>query len=41
MRIWLRGAGFNEIIYVCQRGLEGIAHARLELEARSWRAGQV
>jgi hypothetical protein len=26
----------NEMIYECQRSVEGIGHARLDLEARSW-----
>ena len=30
----------NEIIYECQRSLEAIEHARLELEARGWARGQ-
>jgi len=30
----------NELIYECQRSLEGIEHARLDLEARSWAKGQ-
>lgn len=30
----------NELIYECQRSLEGIEHARLDLEARSWARGQ-
>ena len=29
----------NELIYECQRSLEGIEHARLDLEARSWARG--
>ena len=29
----------NEMIYECQRSLEGIGHARLDLEARSWARG--
>ncbi|MBM4012866.1 MAG: hypothetical protein FJ275_01790 [Planctomycetes bacterium] len=29
----------NEIIYECQRSLEGIQHARLDLDARSWARG--
>ena len=29
----------NEIIHECQRSLEGIKHARLDLEARSWARG--
>jgi len=29
----------NEIIYECQRSLEGIGHARLDLDARSWARG--
>ena len=29
----------NEIIHECQRSLEGIGHARLDLEARSWARG--
>jgi hypothetical protein len=31
----------NEVIYECQRSLEGIEHARLDLEARSWARGAV
>jgi hypothetical protein len=32
----------NDLIYECQRSLEGIEHARLELEVRSWaRAGRL
>ena len=30
----------NEIIYECQRSLEGIEHARLDLEARGWARAQ-
>ena len=30
----------NELIFECQRSLEGIEHARLDLEARSWARGQ-
>jgi hypothetical protein len=30
----------NEIIYECQRSLEAIGHAKLDLEARSWARGQ-
>ncbi len=26
----------NELFYECQRSLEGIEHARLDLEARAW-----
>ena len=29
----------NELIFECQRSLEGIEHARLDLEARSWAPG--
>lgn len=29
----------NEVIYECQRSLEGIEHARLDLDARSWARG--
>ena len=29
----------NEIIYECQRSLEGLGHARLDLEARLWARG--
>ena len=29
----------NELIYECQRSLEGIEHARLDREARSWARG--
>jgi len=37
------GAGarvLNELIYECQRSLEGIEHARLDLDARGWARGQ-
>ena len=30
----------NELIFECQRRFEGIEHARLDLEARSWARGQ-
>ena len=30
----------NEIIYECQQSLEGIEHAKLDLDARSWARGQ-
>jgi len=30
----------NEVIYECQRSLEGIEHAKLDLDARSWAKGQ-
>jgi len=30
----------NELIYECQRSLEGIEHVRLDLEARGWTRGQ-
>ena len=30
----------NELIFECQRSLEGIEHARLDLEARGWARGQ-
>ena len=30
----------NELIFECQRSLEGIEHARLDLEARGWAKGQ-
>jgi hypothetical protein len=30
----------NEMIHECQRSLEGIEHARLDLEARGWARGQ-
>jgi len=30
----------NELIYECQRSLEGIEHARLDLEAQGWAKGQ-
>ena len=30
----------NEVIYECQRSLEGIEHAKLDLEARSWARAQ-
>ncbi len=30
----------NELIYECQRSLEGIEHAKLDLEARSWARAQ-
>ena len=26
----------KDVIYECQRSLEGIEHAKLDLEARSW-----
>ena len=29
----------NEIIFECQRSLEGIEHARLDLDARGWARG--
>lgn len=29
----------NEMIHECQRSLEGIGHARLDLDARSWARG--
>jgi hypothetical protein len=29
----------NEVIFECQRSLEGIEHARLDLDARSWARG--
>lgn len=29
----------NEMIYPCQRSLEAIGHARLDLDARSWARG--
>ena len=29
----------NELIFECQRSLEGIEHARLDLDARSWARG--
>jgi hypothetical protein len=29
----------NELIYECQRSLEGIEHAKLDLDARSWARG--
>jgi hypothetical protein len=29
----------NELIFECQRSLEGIEHARLDLEARGWARG--
>ena len=29
----------NELIYECQRSLEGIEHARLDLDARGWAKG--
>ena len=29
----------NELIYECQRSLEGIEHARLDLEAQGWARG--
>ncbi len=29
----------NELIYECQRSLEGIEHARLDLDARGWARG--
>jgi hypothetical protein len=30
----------NELIYECQRSLEGIEHAKLDLDARGWARGQ-
>jgi hypothetical protein len=30
----------NELIYECQRSLEGIEHPRLDLHARGWAKGQ-
>jgi hypothetical protein len=30
----------NELIFECHRSLEGIEHARLDLEARGWATGQ-
>jgi hypothetical protein len=30
----------NELIYECQQSLEGIEHAKLDLDARSWARGQ-
>jgi len=30
----------NELIYECQRSLEGIEHAKLDLDARGWAKGQ-
>ena len=30
----------NELIYECQRSLEGIENARLDLDARGWARGQ-
>jgi hypothetical protein len=30
----------NELIFECHRSLEGIEHARLDLDARSWARGQ-
>jgi hypothetical protein len=30
----------NELIYEYQRSLEGIEHARLDLDARGWAKGQ-
>ena len=29
----------NELIFECQRSLEGIEHAKLDLEARAWARG--
>ena len=29
----------NELIYECQRSLEGIEHARLDLDAQGWAKG--
>jgi len=29
----------NEVIYECQRSLEGIEHTRLNLDPRSWARG--
>ena len=31
----------NEVIQECQHSLEGIKHARLDLESQSWARGQV
>lgn len=30
----------NELIYECQKSLEAIGHAKLDLEARSWARGR-
>ena len=30
----------NELIYECQRSLEGLEHAKLDLDARGWAKGQ-
>ena len=30
----------NELIFECQRSLEGVEHAKLDLDARSWAKGQ-
>ena len=30
----------KDLIYECQRSLEGIEHAKLDLDARSWARGQ-
>ena len=30
----------NELIYECQRSLEGIEHTKLDLDARGWAKGQ-
>jgi hypothetical protein len=37
---WVEGERvLNEIIYECQRSLEGIANAKIDQEARSWAKG--
>lgn len=36
MRIWMRAGVLNELIYECQRSLEGIANAKIDQEARAW-----
>ena len=30
----------KDLIYECERSLEGIEHAKLDLDARSWARGQ-
>jgi hypothetical protein len=30
----------KDLIYECQQSLEGIEHAKLDLDARSWARGQ-
>ena len=37
---WAEGERvLNEIIYECQRSLEGIANAKIDQEAKSWARG--